>query len=215
MANRYKIKVCGMRDQSNIRKVCALEPDYAGFIFYPGSKRYTGNILSRPVIDSLPPPVTPVAVFVNEKSDVVLSTAEKFGIRHIQLHGDETPGYCKDIRARGYQVIKAFGVGRKIDFASVSNYTDSVSHFLFDTYTTEHGGSGRQFNWDQLKNFPFDIPFFLSGGIGPDDLQRIREAHLPEGTVIDVNSRFEISPGIKDEHRLANFINELRSIKEI
>ena len=205
-----KIKICGMREQGNIREISGLHPEYMGFIFYPGSKRYAGR-LSPLAVKGLPARITRVAVFVNASSEEIKTTCRAYSIRTLQLHGDETPDFCQDLRETGFKVIKAFPVGKSLDVAKMETYKNSADFLLLDTSADGFGGTGKKFDWRQLKKYDSELPFFLSGGIGPDDAEQIRKINVPQLYAVDLNSRFEIRPGLKNVVELENFIRKIRS----
>jgi phosphoribosylanthranilate isomerase len=155
-----------------------------------------------------------VGVFVNEAHDVALATLRRYGIRIVQLHGDESPEECSTFRTEGYVVIKAIGVSAAADITAAARYRGCVDMLLFDTKSSGHGGTGRKFDHAILDDYPLDIPYLLSGGIAPGDAAKIA-SHLYPGMVgIDINSRFESAPGIKDIALLTNFIINLRKYNE-
>jgi phosphoribosylanthranilate isomerase len=202
-----KLKVCGMREPENIGELAKLQPDYIGFIFYTGSKRY-GGALSADVVQSLPATIKKTGVFVDEQEIRVSEIAAKYQLNAIQLHGAETPEYCKALRATipaETELIKAFGIDGNFDFSVLSAYADAVDYFLFDTQTADHGGSGKRFDWKLLQGYQLDTPYFLSGGIGPGNLEEVRQIADARCYAIDVNSRFELSPGLKDIEQLKAF----------
>jgi phosphoribosylanthranilate isomerase len=192
-----KLKVCGLRDSENIKQVAALQPDYMGFIFYERSKRYIGNDFIMPFI---PSEVKKVGVFVNADPDYVISKIEKYKLDYVQLHGDESAEYCASISNHA-KVIKAFGVDDNFNFKIVEPYKKQCDYFLFDTKTADYGGSGKHFNWNVLEKYDNQIPFFLSGGIGLEEIEKLRIKNL-NIYAVDVNSKFELAPGIKDIERL-------------
>jgi phosphoribosylanthranilate isomerase len=205
-----KLKICGMRDPSNIMEVAALQPDYLGFIFYPKSKRFVGN-LSPAILEALPKNICKTGVFVDEQLHQVQEYILKYKLSAVQLHGNECPNYCKALKKLNpaIQLIKAFGVGESFDFNILNPYQKNVDYFLFDTQTPDHGGSGKSFNWNLLKGYTLAVPYFLSGGIGLgslEDLEQINEKNL---YAIDVNSKFELEPGLKDIAKLTEFKNKL------
>lgn len=206
---QMKIKICGMRDPRNIREVSLLSPDYMGFIFYPRSRRYAGQLSPAGIAD-LPESVRKVGVFVNLPVKDVLSTCKHMGIRMVQLHGDESPDYCKRMKDRGLYVIKAFGVGKADVFKGMPAYYDSCDLYLLDTSGVGYGGTGKQFDWKRLDEYVQEKPFFLSGGIGPTDAERILDLDHPQFFGVDLNSRFETKPGIKNRDELAGFIQKIR-----
>jgi len=210
-------KVCGMRQPDNISDVLALQPDYMGFIFYEKSSRFIGNDFKMPSIDFAH--TQKVGVFVNHSIDFIFSQVRRYGLELIQLHGDETPDFCDALKSpilRGtrdipneVKTVKAFGVGDDFDFSLLEDYLPHCDYFLFDTKTTAYGGSGERFSWDILKAYPFETPFFLSGGIGAENLEEVLEfiqknPQLPVFS-LDINSRFEVSPALKDVGLLREF----------
>jgi phosphoribosylanthranilate isomerase len=204
-----KIKVCGMKIPENIRKLSLLQPDYMGFIFYKNSKRFVGD-LDPEILSAIPNRIKKVGVFVNEKSDEIERTVHLYNLQAIQLHGDETPETCEYFRKKGQEVIKAIRISTKEDLLKSEEYVDSCDYLLFDTKTPLYGGSGKQYDWEILKDYGNRIPFFLSGGIGPDDLSRILSFHHPFLSGIDLNSKFEREDFQKNIPQLNNFINQLR-----
>ena len=204
-----KIKVCGMREPENIREVAALKPDYLGFIFYERSPRYAGN-LDPDIWHELPASIRKVGVFVNDKPETVLTTVRRYGLDIVQLHGDESPEICRRIRETCL-VVKAVGIAAQEDLQrAVENYDGVCDWFLFDTRTPLYGGSGKPFDWEILNAYPGITPFFLSGGIGPEDAERIARLNLPALYAIDLNSRFETAPGVKDAASLKTFIDNIK-----
>ncbi|MCM1337347.1 MAG: phosphoribosylanthranilate isomerase [Candidatus Amulumruptor caecigallinarius] len=207
------IKVCGMADPRSIRSVSALAPMLMGFIFYPPSPRNACS-LDPQAVQALPSFVTPVGVFVNEDADVIASTCTRYGIDTVQLHGEESPELCGELRSRGLYVLKAFGISQDFDWDRLKPYEDVVEMFIFDTSTPSHGGSGQKFDWSLLDSYPLSTPYLLSGGIGPDDIDAVIAAMRPRMAGVDVNSRFETSPGVKNPLSLATFIAKLRNFNE-
>ena len=208
-----KIKVCGMRDPENISGVVAAFPDYLGFIFYPKSKRFVGFEPSPEMYAKIPASIKKVGVFVDESPEKVLKISEKWNLDVVQLHGQETPGYCKQIRSSGITVFKAFSVDEQFDFGILKTYSGECDFFLFDTKGQLPGGTGKKFNWQLLESYKLNVPFFLSGGISSDDLNTIRELSHPQLFGIDINSGFEISPAVKDIRKVKKFIAEIRRKK--
>jgi len=209
--NELKIKVCGMRDPENISDVVAALPDYLGFILYPKSKRFVGFEPSTEVMAVVPDSVKKVGVFVDETPEKVLEICQKWKLNVVQLHGLETPEYCQQIQDSGITVFKAFSVDDQFDFEKLNAYSRVCDYFLFDTKGRLPGGSGKKFNWQLIENYKCDVPFFLSGGIGPEDIDTIRQFSHPKLFGIDINSGFEISPALKDVVKVRNFIYGIRS----
>jgi len=213
-----KIKVCGLKDPENIEAVAALNPDYLGFICYGPSPRYIGQ-LSAESFKKLQINSKRVAVFVNESTQIINSLITDYNFDVIQLHGDETPEFCQNFKNR-VTVFKAFGLDENFDFGQLDSYVNKVDYFLFDTKTAAYGGSGKTFDWGILENYELDVPFFLSGGISLDNLDEIKKIDHPQFYGVDLNSRFETAPGIKDTGKLKQafdiinkqpIINEIRS----
>jgi phosphoribosylanthranilate isomerase len=204
-----QFKVCGITsvDQANLLDVMGVH--YVGFIFYPASKRY---VLDKLTLDELaifkPVHAKKVGVFVNEPLDQLLITVNKAGLDMVQLHGDEDVAYCAAVE-KIIPVIKVFRVGGLLP--NFVPFEQVVSYFLFDTDSKMYGGTGQHFNWELLKNNPIPKPYFLSGGIGPNDEQGIKiMSNTKAGNtlkVLDLNSQFEIEAGVKDLEKLKTFIN--------
>ena len=195
-----KIKVCGLRDPENIKAVAALLPDYVGFIFYGLTPRFVGDI-SADLITSLPSALIKTAVLVNETAENISTLINEFKFDAIQLHGSESPEFCGEFKGK-VKVLKAFGVNDTFDFDQLDAYQDKVDFFLFDTKTTIHGGSGKTFDWSILEKYKLNVPFFLSGGISLDNLDEIKNIKHPMFYGVDLNSRFETEPGIKNIEKL-------------
>ncbi|MEP0368259.1 MAG: phosphoribosylanthranilate isomerase [Cyclobacteriaceae bacterium] len=193
-----KLKVCGMREKENIEELLQLEPDFIGFIFYAKSPRFVENF----EIPDVPTETKKVGVFVNEDESVILDCVEKYGLDYVQLHGNEPVELAESIKQKGVGVIKVFGVMDALPSAEIRPYEDAVDYFLFDTKTPAHGGSGQKFDWSILKSYDSTKPFFLSGGIDVSDIEEIKKMNIEKLEVIDVNSRFEIAPGLKNIERV-------------
>jgi phosphoribosylanthranilate isomerase len=196
-----KLKVCGMRESTNISELLKLTPDYMGFIFYAKSKRDAADCLEVELLDSFPRTTQKVGVFVNAELDFVKNKVERFGLNMVQLHGDETPEYCFDLKSKGIKVIKVFSIGESFDFGHLEVYKPYVDFFLFDTKGKERGGNGEVFNWEILDQYDGEVPYFLSGGIDLENIESISDLKV-QPYAIDVNSKFEIEPGLKDVERL-------------
>ncbi|MFZ9170564.1 MAG: phosphoribosylanthranilate isomerase [Sediminibacterium sp.] len=212
-----KIKVCGI---TNIDEALALSKagvNYVGFIFYPASKRYALHALTLDQIKTVQlPGVLKVGVFVNEPLNDVIATATAAGLDMVQLHGDETPNYCKEM-ANHYPVIKAFRISETDDVAyKISEYLEDIDYLLFDTASSVYGGSGISFDWTKLANATGQKPYFLSGGIGPDDVSKITSFVQSDAagncTALDVNSKFETAPGQKNIQLLQSFIPTIKAL---
>ena len=194
------IKVCGMRSAENIREVEALGIDMMGFIFYPKSSRYVSERQ-----EYLPTKCKRVGVFVDEDIENIKKIADDYALDFIQLHGHESIEEVKKLKDR--KIIKAFNIATKEDLDATTPYANLVDFFLFDTKGPSVGGNGEKFDWSILNAYNGDTPFLLSGGIGPEDAERIKSFNHPKCIGIDLNSRFEIEPGIKDIVKLKTFLN--------
>lgn len=205
-----KIKVCGMRDPENISGIVAAAPEFMGFIFYPKSSRFVGTEFSVESLKLIPESVKKVGVFVNELPEDVIEICHQLGLQAVQLHGNELPEYCRQVQRAGLMVIKAFSVDENFDFEKLRAYYGTCSYFLFDTKGNVPGGTGRKFNWQILEKYKGAVPFFLSGGIKPEDLEPLRRFSHPRWRGIDINSGFEIAPALKDVEKVKAFIEEIR-----
>ena len=200
-----KLKVCGMRSSGNILEVGSLSPDYMGFIFFQGSKRYVGDNFVIP--PGFPPEIKRVGVFVNESTLETIRLADKHHLHFIQLHGDEPATQCEELKGKGFKVIKAFSVDHTFDFSTIQNFKKVVDFFLFDTKGINYGGNGLAFDWDILKMYDQEIPFFLSGGISEENIGNLSYLKGMNIHAIDINSRVEKAVGIKD----AGLIEKIKS----
>lgn len=193
----------------NSAEVAALQPDYLGFIFYEKSPRnFDVNI---PEIDTS---IKKVGVLVDEKIEVIVNLIEKYQLDAIQLHGHESPEACKLLKATGREIIKVFSIKDEFDFSVLKPYEDVVDYFLFDTKGKHPGGNGYTFDWNVLNNYSSTKPYFLSGGIGLDEIENLKAFKESSASkfcyAIDVNSKFEIEPGLKNIEELEKFKNELQ-----
>ena len=206
MTRQLRIKVCGMKFTQNRQEIEKLEVDFMGFIFYAPSKRYVGETPEPGLFNSEKPKV---GVFVDENAFEILGLAKNLGFEWVQLHGKENPKTCLLLKRQGLKIIKAFNVDENFNFSSTLPFEKVANFFLFDTNTKSHGGSGEKFNWTILEKYEGHIPFFLSGGIGPEDVERIKEIEHPKLTGVDVNSGFEDEPGVKNIGKLKYFIAKI------
>ncbi|MCR5889570.1 phosphoribosylanthranilate isomerase [Hymenobacter sp. J193] len=204
------LKVCGMARPDNLRAVAALRPDFLGLIFYPRSKRYAAPTLSAAEVATLPTGIQKVGVFVDEEAEVILARVREYDLNLVQLHGAEPPEVCAALQRAGVAVIKAFAVGEAFDFASLRPYVGSVDYFLFDAAGPQPGGNGTAFNWQQLQRYDLPVPYFLAGGIGPEHAAELRNLRLPGLFALDLNSKFEAAPGVKDAKQLRRFFDDVR-----
>jgi phosphoribosylanthranilate isomerase len=205
-----KLKVCGMRDAKNIIEIVTLRPDYMGFIFYPRSKRYIGEQFDENLTAFVPDYIRKVGVFVNENKDKVLELRQRYNLDFVQLHGSETVDYCEFLVKNNVGVIKSFAISQQTDLRVITGYEDCCDFLLFDAKVKEYGGSGKKFEWSILQEYKGNKPFFLSGGIDENDVETISKMDHSKLYGIDINSRFEISPGLKDLHKIHKFISKLQ-----
>ncbi len=232
------IKVCGMRDAQNIRDVAELDIDMMGFNFWPRSKRFVSMIsaqagivpdYSQERLESMamksdsqryifPKRIKRVGVFVDEMPQTIVTRVYNYSLDYIQLHGEETPTVIDNLRSTlvpdivgDIRFIKAFGISTADDFEQCEAFEGKVDYMLFDYKTTGRGGSGKHFDWSLLDAYHGATPFLLSGGIGPDDAEEVQRISHPMFAGVDVNSRFETAPAMKDAESLRGFVNKLRS----
>ena len=203
-----KLKVCGMKYKANIKAIAALKPDYMGFIFYENSARC---VIEK--IPQIPEGITKVGVFVNARLEVVQKAILEYDLEVVQLHGTESPEYCHDLKTDAIEIIKAFSVKDQFDFSELTPYEPHVNYFLFDTKGPNPGGNGFCFDWEVLKYYNSETPYFLSGGIGIKDIEKLktfRSSKIAEKChAVDVNSKFELQPAYKDPIKLKSFIQKL------
>lgn len=230
------IKVCGMRDAENIREVSDLGIDMIGFIFYPESPRYVQMISARAgiipdyskerldkargkIVNDEAPKAKPsrVGVFVDEMPQTIITRIYNYDLDYVQLHGDESGVMIDNLRSSvdpdihpGLKIIKALSISGKADIERWREYEGHADMLLFDTRCKSVGGSGEHFDWSIIEAYDGNIPFILSGGIGPEDAERIKQIHHPMFAGIDLNSRFETEPGMKDVEKLRDFIERVR-----
>lgn len=205
------VKVCGMTDPSNLIAIAELSPDLLGFIFYRRSPRYVGDKPGKELFTSVPAGIKKAGVFFNEDTEKILELSKYAGLDMIQLHGNESPEYCMRLKSTGLKIIKVFKIDVSLNICELRAYSASCDYFLFDTKSGQKGGSGKKFDWCLLAEYSLDKPFFLSGGIGPDDGREIKALRNSGLSGVDINSRFEISPGIKDVSDVKRFIDEIKS----
>lgn len=215
-----KIKVCGMMDPQNILSLAELKPDYMGLIFYPKSKRYISDP-DRSNLASLPASISLTGVFVDEQEGEIVQKVLNYGLSAVQLHGAESPEYCKSLRTKLNEVrpdkhielIKAFGIYPGFDFSTLEAYNEVVDYFLFDTKTSEYGGSGIAFDWTMLDQYVGEKQFFLSGGLSPDNIDGLFNLATKKIYALDLNSRFETEPGLKNIDSLRSAFQLIRASK--
>ena len=208
------IKVCGMREPENIRAVEATGTDWMGFIFFQKSPRFVEN-----VPDYLPQQSKRVGVFVNASIDEIVEKIKPFQLQLIQLHGRETPAFCRELRQRipaDMKIIKMIPIATRNDIQMADSFTNDVDYFLFEskipTNGGSYGGSGQQFDWSILQRYQGNVPFILTGGIGEEDAEQIALFHHPQFIGIDLNSRFETAPALKDTKKIRAFVDKIRNL---
>lgn len=211
MKEKLIIKVCGMRDSDNIREVEAivnqkenLSVDWIGFIFSPRSPRY---VKTKPAY--MPSGTKRVGVFVNDTEESIMRHVDEFKLDFVQLHGAESPEFCVRLKKHGFHLIKAFSIVGSEDLIKTSDYEALCDYFLFDTKCSTDGGSGRLFDWSVLSSYKGSTPFLLSGGLGEDVIAQLREFSHPQWCGIDLNSRFEKAPAIKDIDKIKYFLQSI------
>ena len=204
-----KIKVCGITDAANMMEVAALQPDYLGFIFYPPSPRDITHKIKDLPLDGLPINIRKIAVMLDQPIEEALKITKEFGFDLVQLHGTESPDYCKALQ-KHLPVIKAFAVKDSLP-ENLGEYENCCDFFLFDTKAQKPGGTGLSFDHRLLQEYNGNTHFFLSGGIGPDYPNMENPMNHPLLHALDVNSRFETSPGLKDVTSLAIFIKKIKN----
>lgn len=208
------IKICGMKNPDNIVKLSALLPDYMGFIFWEKSSRYFNG-----QIPELPKSIKKTGVFVNETVENVVQKVLQYDLQAVQLHGEESVAFCTELRKsllKNIEIIKVFSILDTFDFAVLEPFESVCDYFLFDTKGKLPGGNGTTFDWKVLQQYPSSKPFFLSGGIGLEELEVVSEilkTNLPVHA-IDVNSKFEIEPGLKNITLCNDAIHHIATIKK-
>lgn len=212
VTNPVRWKVCGMRDEDNILRVSAMQPDYLGFIFYEKSPRFVGHDFKMP--SRLGKNIKKAGVFVNASTPEILKQVEKHELDIIQLHGNEPETQLKDLKKEGLCIFKVFSVGDDFDFQVTKPYQEFSNYFLFDTKGKYYGGNAVRFNWEILSEYDQQVPFILSGGIDPENMREIQNLTGFNLHGIDINSGVEISPALKDIEkvgRVKEFIHDLNA----
>lgn len=199
-----------MRETENIRQVLALQPDYMGFIFYEKSSRFVGDELDENLLKSFPFTTRKVGVFVNATAAYILDMYKKYELDYVQLHGEELPDFCKNLKHKGVNIIKAFSVDKDFNFGKLQNYKPYTDFFLFDTKGDQKGGNGTTFDWSILNEYDNEKPFFLAGGIDSENAHQAMEIKGLKIYSLDVNSKFEISPGLKNIEKLEELMNIIK-----
>jgi len=207
MKKDLKIKVCGMKYPDNIKDILSLNIDFIGFIFYSKSSRFTSKF-DLSINCGL---TNRTGVFVNHSKQEIIKYANDFNLGYLQLHGSESPDFCLELRNEGYKIIKAFSVDDSFRFDICEKYLSVTDLFLFDTKGKKPGGNGELFNWNKLEEYKLDQPFLLSGGISETSLDAILQFEHRQLFGLDLNSGFEIEPGLKNYKLLKEFLYELRN----
>lgn len=203
-----KLKVCGLKHKHNITELLQMPIDYIGIIFYKKSPRFIDANLSFDFMRTIPKHIKKVGVFVNENSYSICDKIAHYNLDIVQLHGDESSEMCRELKPYA-KVMKAFQMNDNFDFKQLENYLSVVDYFLFDSSSENYGGSGKAFNWQILNKYTYNIPFFLSGGISEEHIEEINQLIIPQLMAIDINSKFEVEPGLKDTEQIKQFINRL------
>lgn len=217
------VKVCGMRDPKNIQDLLELPVDLMGLIFYKKSSRNVLDSQAAAIVAASGDKVKRVGVFVDEAIEVIIQKVAKFKLQYVQLHGKETADDCYDVLAKSaktfgcndeLKIIKAFSVDEDFDFSTTKAYTPYCEYFIFDTKGKNAGGNGFQFDWNLLDEYKERIPFLLSGGIDADSAAAINGLNFPKMAGVDLNSKFEKSPALKNIDLLDRFLGKLSVKKE-
>ena len=201
------VKVCGLNNRNNILDISKMNIDLMGFIFYNNSPRYFNNALNFDEVRQIPKTIKKVGVFVNASINNLLNTIAHYDLDFVQLHGNENPEYCKELM-QYVKVIKTISVNDKNSILEINNYTNVCTYFLFDTASPSYGGTGHPFNWQLLEETTIDIPFFISGGVSIENITEIKNLNFKNFVGVDVNSKFEINPGLKDLNKIQQLIKE-------
>lgn len=199
-----KLKVCGLKNENNILEIAALNPDYIGFIFYEKSPRF----FNEDKLPTLPKNIEKVGVFVNATLEEIEKKILKYDLNVVQLHGEESVTLCEKLKNHEVKIIKAFGTKEVSDINAAVSYENVCDYFLFDTKGVHYGGNGFAFDWDILQAYKGNTPIFLSGGIGLEDITKIKKLPFPIHA-IDVNSKFEIEPGLKNVSLIQKLQHEI------
>lgn len=208
-----KIKICGMKFSENIKDISCFCPDFMGFIFYENSKRLVTDSFQELNLQSIPPAVKKVGVFVNQSFNEIVQKAIDYKLDYVQLHGQETIDLLESLKQKNIKIIKAFGISNSFDFETLKKFEKICDYFLFDTLTSSYGGSGKIFNWKILENYHLKTPFFLSGGLGMENLESLIHFKHEKLIGFDFNSKLEIASGFKDPKQTKMIIENIRNEK--
>lgn len=207
MARELLVKVCGMKEEQNILQLLELPIQYIGHIFYKKSARYVGDLVNI----TMPNDIKKTGVFVNSDFTEIMNATESFNLNSIQLHGHEPVELAAALKTQGLEVIKAFGIDEDFDWKQLEHYIGQVDYFLFDSKSPAYGGTGVTFNWQKLKEYPYDTPYFLSGGLSLENLEEAVNFEDNKLIGLDLNSKFEIEPGLKDIEKLKLALKTIRN----
>ncbi len=206
-----KVKICGIKYRENFDELVKLDPDYVGFIFYEKSLRNAASSIQPK--DLLHSTINKVGVFVDAELGFIQKQIQDYQLEALQFHGNETPDFCNYFQASGIAVIKAFSVDDQFDFFKTTSYKNYCNYFLFDTKGEKKGGNGNSFNWQKLQEYDQKIPFFLSGGIGLDNVQEALQLTDLNMYGMDINSRIEDEPGLKNIEKAKEIITTIKNFK--
>ena len=206
------LKVCGLTTKKQLEQLEGLNVAYAGFIFDKNSPRYAGDKLDGEDLTGMDLDIKKVGVFVDMEYEDIMEMVEKFELDMVQLHGNESPALCEEL-SEDTEVIKVFHIDDSVESIDklVAPYDNVCDYYLFDTKSAAaKGGTGKKFNWQKIKDAKIEKPFFLSGGIGPDDAALVKQFKHPDYFGADVNSLFEKEAGVKDMGLVLGFVKNLK-----
>jgi len=214
------VKICGLKESGNLESVSKFSPDFIGLIFYDKSPRFVNGALLEKQVRTLPGKILPTGVFVNESVNNILSFVKRYGLKAVQLHGAESADFCRELGDHldpDFLILKAFGLYEGFDFSILFPYQHLVNYFLFDTQSPVHGGTGKKFDWTLLEGYTLDNPYFLSGGIGLEEISALKEeikekSYFKHLAGLDLNSRLEDSPGMKNLNKVRMAIEEVKNL---
>ena len=201
-----KLKVCGMREEENLSQLIRLQPDFIGLIFHEKSDRD----VTKSIDIKLPDDINLTGVFVEESESFILDKVAKYNLKAIQLHGNESPDFCKKLQDKGLLILKAFNIHDTFDFSTTIPYQGLCTYFLFDAFGKKAGGNGITFNWKLLDHYKGVTPFLLSGGIDENMTENLKEVKHPLFKGVDINSKFELKPGLKDIDKIKLFKEQIK-----
>ena len=204
-----KLKVCGMRNSENITSLSTIQPDFIGFIFHEQSSR---NI-SQTILIGTPENINRVGVFVNKSKEFIAGKIKQYHLDYIQLHGTESSEFCSEIKKLKVGIIKAFNISENFNFSKLSTYESSCDYLLFDAFGKQAGGNGITFNWELLSKYKGNTPFLLSGGIDETMTVEIKKIRHPQFVGVDINSRFELEPALKNIGKIKCFSKSIKMQK--